>query len=675
MARFFVDTAELRDLATRTRHHADEVRSITGEAQRELRQLVDRRAAPRLDLGAVLGQASAASRLGDGAAWAQTHESAELGRIAGLVEASQSGSAFGRGLSLGGLLFRGGASATPAALVIGGMGVLPFLWGSGGSGGVEVGRVITGLTRLPTLDPRQIGSTMPVPGDRNPLASICRTIRLGKAAGSFTDPGVPAFLRSLGSGAARLLGQVRTIALDTWSSIWRGAAVALREVRTGLMQVVAVMATAWKYAGPPAGRVGRWLVDTGRSATRWITNRLRADAGMLAVLAGTAVTHPSRLLALFETPPGYRDVPDPRMGKGTASDEDTWSEKLGIDGTFVAKLGSDVTFTGKRVRADDGTSWFEVDIEEGLEAGAGVGLGGEAKGGKSGKGARLSADLTGAQVHRVTYRFRTRAEAQRFIDGVRLSYIREMAKVLAAGMAGGVSFGGAGLAALVPRRSVFDIARQMEGWPDEDADTYELKADVKAKVKAGGTFAELGLEQTHALEVSEGNEKFSTELKGRASVGLSLMGLDASAAGEMAGKITIDPGDPTRLSMTVTTKVTDRLELGLKGKASEQALSQLKAQVKSSGGVGTEVRYRLDAKLTSAQAVKIRSALEHGDFAGAKRLLAALGATSTITVEVWGVRDSKNSIGFEGALGGKVGVTIEGGETQKRCLARSVLRL
>jgi hypothetical protein len=250
-----------------------------------------------------------------------------------------------------------------------------------------------------------------------------------------------------------------------------------------------------------------------------------------------------------------------------------------------------------------------------------------------------------------------------------------MAKVLAAGMAGGVSFGGAGLAALVPRRSVFDIARQMEGWPDEDADTYELKADVKAKVKAGGTFAELGLEQTHALEVSEGNEKFSTELKGRASVGLSLMGLDASAAGEMAGKITIDPGDPTRLSMTVTTKVTDRLELGLKGKASEQALSQLKAQVKSSGGVGTEVRYRLDAKLTSAQAVKIRSALEHGDFAGAKRLLAALGATSTITVEVWGVRDSKNSIGFEGALGGKVGVTIEGGETQKRCLARSVLRL
>jgi hypothetical protein len=654
----------------RARQHADETRSIAEEARRELRDLFDRRAAPRLDAGAILGAGDRSRQRAEEIRWSLQTESSDLSRIAGRVESAESAFGLGVGLSAIGALLshhgggggRSGSNAWGAVDRVATLGI-----GAGGGYGGGGGRGLSLADFGGSTLSRILGS--PVfggggAGRRNPLASVVDSARQRarqiRQAGQGVLTGVGRYLRS----GRDLADRVRQVAVGAWSKIWAKATSALRTLRSALTGVVNRLAAAVRDPQGTAWMVGRFVIELGRAEINRRINQWRARFGLSAYIAGTAIFDPGRL-DYFRMPSWYRRQPDPKVGRGDTETLEERKEELGLEGTFLATIGSKITFNRTRVRAADGTEWWEVEIEQEVSGGAGIGAGGSARAGKAGKGARTSADLTGAQIHKVTYRFRSKAEADRFLEQVRQRYLREAWKLLLHSGQKVVN-----LERLVPFRSIFDIAKALEGDPASITESFEGRAKGKAEAEGGIARAKGELEGKVGVDFTDGNEVVWVEVSGSARGGVSMLGLTASMAHKLVGKVSIDPGNPTRVTGTFTYTVTAEADLTfLQKKLNPDQLTMLKRKLVETGGKGAELRFRLDASVSGAAVDAVRAALERGDLDAAQRIMRERGIRGTITVELWGVQERSGELSIEGAAGGKAGGKAEGSDSTKQRLA------
>lgn len=276
MARIYVDTAELRDLAARTRDRASELRAVTDGTRRDLNHLLSARAAPRLDAARVAHHADQGVRTGGALAGSLEREAGAVRAIAAEVEASQHGSSFGRGMGLAGSLFGASGGAVPAwAFLVGGAVPRPGV----AAAGAGVGGLLPGLQALPSPFPWLAGRSLPAAGRTNVLASLTGRLRAAHGMIAGGARGLPGFLRDLGRGAGRLVGMLRRFALDAWGAISRGVSQMLRLVRAGLGAVVAEMAQHWGRTGVQGARAGRWAAARGHALTRWLGERLWGRGG------------------------------------------------------------------------------------------------------------------------------------------------------------------------------------------------------------------------------------------------------------------------------------------------------------------------------------------------------------------------------------------------------------
>ena len=455
--------------------------------------------------------------------------------------------------------------------------------------------------------------------------------------------------------ADRKADQLKKWALDQWNRIWSRLTEAVRAVRSARSTAVArTYARVLERAARIGYTVGRYVINAGRAAVRFVTNQVRALSGFYPMFAD-AVAHPSHLLD-FVLPP--RDDygaprPDPKIGKGEAKTIWSRSERMDFEGTVLVSAEATISFTTRKQHAEDGTEWFEVDITQdgglGIAGGEGAGAGTKKKG--AGEGFTLEGSLH--QAHTVTYRFRTQAEADAFIAHTKRQYRYESGKLLR------LMIPGAGWALYMadPARSIFDVAEDLEGRPVTDSDEWYEEGEAKAEAKEGAFSASGTANFRAGVTLEDGNEKLYVERGASGALAADLGFVEGDLAGRVKGRLTLDPGDPTTLTASGSIRVTQSTDLvwleavGLDAKDIER----IKGKLTTSSTDGLDLRIETKKIVSSEDVARLTDAMRHGDTRAIAAIVAA-SARTTFDVELWDVQDTETSFSAHGAAGLKAGI-------------------